>query len=79
MFMVFREEKGPSCFLLRNNCGETVIPLDWASGDHDSHPRSVPIHCATSGKTLLSLGFPIWILRGLDRSLIPKTHHLKCL
>lgn len=53
---------------------ETVISLDWTSGDDDSHPRSVPIHYAALGRTLLSLNFPIWTLR-----IFPKTNHLKCL
>ena len=53
---------------------ETVIPLEWTAGDDDFYPRSVPIHYATLGETLLSLNFPIWTLRRF-----PKTNHLKCL
>ena len=55
-----------------------MIPLDWELGDHNFSPMSVPIHCTTLGKSLLSLGFPIWTLGRLDRSVSPKTHPLGC-
>lgn len=60
---VFQRGRTP-CSPLRNVCGEAVMPLDWESGDHNSSPRSVPIHCMTLGKSLPGLSFPIWTLEG---------------
>ena len=70
----FSERKKDLLLPAKERPREAVSPLDWTSGDDGSHPRSVPIHYSTLGKTLLSLNFPIWTLRRF-----PKTNHLKCL